>query len=112
MRGVCELLDEGDAQRPYLTALELQEEKIRDLSLTPGGTLAARNAHERGVVLQFRAAHVESAPVLFQGPAVARTRPRQDEFAAEAAESIEQQARIEASDKISFDEYLARYFSM
>jgi len=36
---------------------------------------------------------------------------RQEEFAAEAAESIEKQARIEASDTISFDEYLANYFS-
>ncbi len=42
MRGLCELLDEGDAQRPYLTALELQEEKIRDCPLTP----AARSLHE------------------------------------------------------------------
>jgi glutamate--cysteine ligase len=36
---------------------------------------------------------------------------RQDEFAAEAAASIEQQARIEASDTMAFDEYLARYFA-
>jgi gamma-glutamylcysteine synthetase len=36
---------------------------------------------------------------------------RQDEFAAEAQESLEAQARIEAADKISFDEYLARYFA-
>jgi glutamate--cysteine ligase len=36
---------------------------------------------------------------------------RQEEFAAEAAESIDQQARIEAADTISFDDYLARYFA-
>ena len=36
---------------------------------------------------------------------------RQQEFADEAAESLEQQARIEASDTLSFDEYLERYFS-
>ena len=36
---------------------------------------------------------------------------RQEEFAAEAAASIDQQARIEASDTLAFDEYLARYFS-
>ncbi len=70
MRGLCELLDEGDAQRPYLTALELQEEKIRDVCIDSGGALVARNAHERGIVLQFCAAHVESPPVLLQGPAL------------------------------------------
>ena len=35
MRGICELLDEGDAQRPYTAALELQEAKIDDPALTP-----------------------------------------------------------------------------
>ena len=35
MRGVCELLDQGDAQRPYTAALELQESKINDPALTP-----------------------------------------------------------------------------
>ena len=30
MHGVCELLDEGDPQRPYATALEVQAEKIRE----------------------------------------------------------------------------------
>jgi glutamate--cysteine ligase len=37
---------------------------------------------------------------------------RQDDFAAEAAASLEHQARIEATDNISFDQYLARYFAM
>ena len=36
---------------------------------------------------------------------------RQDEFAAEADESLQAQARIEATDKLSFDEYLAQYFA-
>jgi hypothetical protein len=33
------------------------------------------------------------------------------EFAAQAAESHEAQARIEASDKIDFDTYLAQYLA-
>ncbi|MGH8188345.1 MAG: glutamate--cysteine ligase, partial [Steroidobacteraceae bacterium] len=35
MRGICELLDAGDEQRPYTAALELQESKIHDPRLTP-----------------------------------------------------------------------------
>lgn len=35
MRGVCELLDEGDPDRPYQTALEMQEGKVRDPARTP-----------------------------------------------------------------------------
>jgi len=110
MRGVCELLDEGDPQRPYLTALELQEEKVRDLSRTP----AARSLHEMrtneesffNFALRMSKVHQSYfRELLSTGDA------RQEEFAAEAAESIEQQARIEATDTISFDEYLANYFS-
>ena len=110
MRGLCELLDEGDAQRPYLTALELQEEKIRDVSRTP----AARSLHEMRVneesffnfALRMSKVHQSYFRELLP------TSPsRQDEFAAAAAESLEQQARIEAADKVSFDDYLARYFA-
>jgi glutamate--cysteine ligase len=110
MRGLCELLDEGDAQRPYLTALELQEEKIHDVSRTP----AARSLHEMrtnqesffNFALRMSKVHQSYFKDL-----LSPNSSRQEEFAAEAAESIEQQARIEASDTISFDEYLARYFS-
>jgi glutamate--cysteine ligase len=110
MRGLCELLDEGDAQRPYLTALEVQEEKIRDVALTP----AARSLHEMrtnqesffNFALRMSKVHQSYFKEL-----LSPNSSRLDEFAAEAAESIEQQARIEASDRITFDEYLARYFA-
>jgi glutamate--cysteine ligase len=110
MRGICELLDEGDTQRPYLAALEAQEEKIYDLSRTP----AARSLHEMQVneesffnfALRLSKVHQSYFKELLL-PCASRA----DEFAAEAAESIEKQARIEASDAISFDEYLHNYFS-
>jgi len=110
MRGVCELLDEGDTARPYLTALELQHEKVRDLDRTP----ASRSLHEMRLneesffnfALRMSKVHQSYfRELLVSNPA------RQDEFAAEAAASIEQQARIEADDRISFDEYLQRYFA-
>jgi glutamate--cysteine ligase len=110
MRGVCELLDEGDPKRPYSTSLELQDEKIRDVSLTP----AARTLHEMrtneesffNFALRMSKVHQSYFKDLFSpNPA------RQEEFAAEAAESIEAQRRIESADRITFDEYLQRYFS-
>jgi glutamate--cysteine ligase len=110
MRGLCELLDEGDAQRPYGMALELQEEKIRDMSRTP----AARSLHEMRLneesffdfALRMSKVHQSYFKELLPTSA-----SRQDEFAAEAAESLEQQAHLESADKVSFEEYLARYFS-
>ena len=65
MRGVCELLDDGDAQRPYTSALESQAAKVRDVVADAGGAYAARDAHQRGVVLRFCTAHVAAAQVLF-----------------------------------------------
>ncbi|HET7203352.1 MAG TPA: hypothetical protein VFI92_08290, partial [Steroidobacteraceae bacterium] len=110
MRGVCELLDEDDPQRPYTTALELQEEKIRDVSLTP----SARTLHELrtnaesffNFALRMSKVHQSYFKDLFSP-----NRARQEEFAAEAAESLEQQKRIEDTDSLSFDEYLQRYFA-
>jgi len=110
MRGVCELLDEGDPQRPYLTALELQAEKITDLSLTP----AARSLHEmrtNGESFFNFALRMSKTHQSYFRELLSPCMSRQDEFTAEAAESIEKQAHIEASDRISFDEYLRNYFS-
>ena len=110
MRGVCELLDEGDAQRPYLTALEVQEEKIHDLALTP----AARSLHEMRTneesFFHF-ALRMSKVHQSYFKDLLLPNSSRQEEFAAEAAASIDQQARIEASDTVSFDEYLARFFA-
>jgi hypothetical protein len=36
---------------------------------------------------------------------------RQEEFMREAEESIVEKARVEAADRLSFDEHLARYFA-
>src|SRR5512139_3946763 len=106
MRGVCELLDEGDAQKPYSTALELQEEKVRDIDLTPSArSLQEMRTNEESFfnfALRMSKVHQSYFRDLFSPNAA-----RQEEFAAEAAESIEKQAHVEAADKISFDEYLA-----
>jgi glutamate--cysteine ligase len=110
MRGVCELLDEGDPQRPYATALELQEEKVRDATLTPSArTLAEMRANEESFfnfALRMSTLHQSYFRELY-----APNSARQAEFAGEALESLEKQRRIEASDEISFDEYVARWFA-
>jgi glutamate--cysteine ligase len=110
MRGVCELLDEGDAQKPYTAALETQEAKVRDVSLTPAARtlLEMRTNEESFFNFALRMSHVHKSYLL---ELFSPNESRQDEFAAEAEESLQAQARIEAADKISFDEYLARYFA-
>jgi glutamate--cysteine ligase len=110
MRGVCELLDDGDPQRPYTSALESQEAKVRDASLTPAArTLIEMRTNEESFfdfALRMSQAHKSYLLDLFSP-----NESRQDEFAAEADASLHAQARIEAADKLSFDEYLAQYFA-
>jgi len=110
MRGVCDLLDQGDAQRPYTTALETQEAKVRNVALTPAArTLEEMRTNEESFFnLALRMSKLHKAYFL---DLYSPNESRQDEFAAEAQQSIEAQARIEASDRISFDAYLAQYFA-
>ena len=109
MRGVCELLDQGDAQRPYTSALELQASKIEDPALTPSARTLEELAStgESFAQLAARMSRLHKAYFLDLYPP---NEQRLAEFAAEAAESLEKQAAIEAADNMSFDQFLASYF--
>jgi glutamate--cysteine ligase len=110
MQGVCELLDEGDPQRPYSTSLEVQAEKIRDASLTPAArTLEELQANEESFfdfALRMSKVHRSYFRELYSP-----NESREAEFQHEAEESLVAQSRIEAADRISFDQYLDKYFS-
>jgi glutamate--cysteine ligase len=110
MRGVCELLDAGDAQRPYTTALDVQAAKVHDVSLTPSARslLEMRTNDESFFHFALRMSQLHKSYLL---ELYSPNESRQDEFAAEAEASLAEQARVEASDTISFDDYLARYFA-
>jgi glutamate--cysteine ligase len=110
MQGICALLDEGDAQRPYAAALAAQLAKIDDVALTP----SARQLHELDTTgesffdFALRMSALHKAYFLELYPP---NEQRLAEFRDEADESLEAQARIEASDKIPFDRYLADYLA-
>ena len=82
-------------------------EAMRLISLNGGnGIPYAINCNRVDFALRMSRAHRAYFRELFPpNPA------RKAEFAAEAAESLERQARTEASDDVSFDEYLRRYFA-
>jgi len=107
LMGVCELLDAGDAARPYGQALQRQRDKLSDPALTPSARLL-RELQQAGVgyaeytrhlSAQHRARLLEPAgrdPLTLAG------------FSAEAAESLHEQEREEGADRGSFEDYLAR----
>jgi glutamate--cysteine ligase len=110
MRGVCELLDECDPQRHYSAALEMQAAKVREVALTPSArSLEEMRTNEESFFdFALRMSKLHKSYFLELHPP---HESRQDEFTAEADESLHAQAKIEADDRIGFDEYLARYFA-
>ncbi|MGH8178159.1 MAG: glutamate--cysteine ligase [Steroidobacter sp.] len=109
MRGVCELLDQGDDSRPYTAALDLQASKIDNPELTPSArTLVEMQATgEPFAELALRMSRLHKSYFLDLYPP---NEQRLAEFASEAEESLQKQAAIEASDVVTFDQFLANYF--
>ncbi len=110
MQGLCELLDHGEASRPYTCALEQQRAKLDDVERTPSARLLAemRQSGETFFELAQRMSKLHKDYFLGLYPP---NEHRLAEFGAEAQESHEAQARIEASDKVGFDAYLADYLA-
>src|SRR5579872_4331347 len=109
LAGICEILDRGDASRPYSAALAAQAAKVEDVRLTPSARMM-KELTDTGepffdLALRMSATHKGYLLDLYP-PNEARLR----EFAAEAEESITRQRAIEAADQGTFDEFLARYF--
>jgi glutamate--cysteine ligase len=110
MQGICELLDQGSKQRPYRSALEVQKAKVLDPALTPSArTLFELDSTQQSFAdfaLQMSAAHKSYFLELY--PPNER---RLEEFRLEAEESLRKREAIEAADKISFEQFLGRYFA-
>ncbi len=108
MQGLAELLDQGNPQRPYLTALEQQRAKVDDVERTPSARLLAemRATGETFFELAQRMSKLHKDYFLGLYPPNER---RLAEFASAAQDSHDAQARIEAADTLDFDAYLAQY---
>ena len=110
MQGVCELLDAGDRQRPYSAALAVQQAKVTDADATPSarilGELRQNDEAFFHFALRMSTQHRDYFRDLYPPD-----EQRLETFRQEAARSIEAQAAIEAADRISFDEFVARWFS-
>ncbi|MGB6605766.1 MAG: glutamate--cysteine ligase [Steroidobacteraceae bacterium] len=109
LTGICEILDRGDAARPYTQALAVQAAKVADVTLTPSARLMSELAAGESffeLALRMSAAHKAYFLELYP-PNEARL----SELAAEVEESLAAQRAIEAADHGTFDEYLARYFA-
>lgn len=109
MAGICELLDHGDEARPYAQALAVQAAKLENVALTPSARLMEElvATGESFFELGLRMSRAHKDYCLALDPP---NDGRLAELATQAQESVERQRDIEASDRGTFEEYLARYF--
>jgi len=109
MRPVAEILDEGEQGQPYGETLDALSAAIGDPEETPSARVLMQ-MRERGESFQDFALRLSR-----QHAAVFRARrlegERASEFRHEAEKSLREQRRIEASDTLSFDEFLQNYFT-
>ena len=110
MRGICEILDRGDATEPYATALATQAAKIEDVTLTPSARLMAelKSTHESFFELALRMSAMHKAYFL---DLYTPNPGRLAELGAEATDSLERQRAMEAGQTESFEDYVTRYFA-
>ena len=110
MGAVCEILDRGDAAKPYSQALAVQSAKLADASRTPSARLLAELAStgESFAQLALRMSKLHKDYFREMYPP---NEARLAEFAVEARESLERQAATEAADQGTFEDYLAHYFA-
>jgi glutamate--cysteine ligase len=110
MAGICELLDQGDATRPYSTALNAQLEKLADVECTPSARLLRELTSTREPFhdLARRMSGLQRDYMLSLPPP---NEGREAEFEAEARDSLAKQARIEATQTGTFETYLAEWFA-
>jgi len=108
MQGVCELLDQQHPQRGYAAALAEQRQKLQQPELLPAArlqqSLLEAEADFPSWVLHLAGQQRASGLATGMQPAML------EEFTAMAQDSLEQQARLEAATRGSFDDYLRRRF--
>ena len=110
MQGICELLDAGDPERTYSTALAVQAAKLDDPARTPSARLIAelRATGESFFDLALRTSAAHKAYFLDLHPP---DDARLAVFAEEARGSLEQAEALAREPRGDFDAYLASYLA-
>ena len=107
LQPVAELLDSANQTQAYSVALANMQERIEDDSSTPAATLLREMTDNNETYYSMAMRKACEQRDYF------RERPPSDETIAKyrqlAQQSIQRQAEIEASDNLSFDEFLANY---
>ena len=109
LQPLCELLDIGETDRPYMAVLEEQREVLIDPDRTPSARILAEMRAGGENFFRYTRRLSERHRAYFQ------SRPLEEErvhfFIEAAKQSRQEQSEIEAGDGMSFDEFLHDYFA-
>jgi glutamate--cysteine ligase len=109
LQPVCELLDFGEADRPYAAALAEQRAALADPDRTPSARMLAEMRASGENFFRCARRLSEQHRRFFEARPLAEERLQF--FTAAAEQSLREQAQIEAADDVSFDEFLHDYFA-
>jgi glutamate--cysteine ligase len=110
MQGICELLDAGDPDRPYGTALAVQQAKVLDPDRTPSARLLRELETENEAFFYF-AQRMSRVHRDYFRDLYPPNEAQLEVFAQEAAESLVAQREVERADRVSFEEFVAAWFA-
>jgi glutamate--cysteine ligase len=109
VRMVAELIDRGDGGNDYSNAVEVQAGLLADSELTPSARVLNELQTTGADFFEFAMSAAKGHKDYFR--VLEPMQPeRYRQMKIEAVESLDRQRDIEASDKISLDEYLDIYF--
>lgn len=109
MEPICEILDRESPDKPYRAALVQQRAALIDMSLLPSSRMLQALRASQHTFYDFTLSQSQTYADGFRHSALAPT--VDDQFKTIAEESWSSQRQIEASDTLSFEDYLARYFA-
>ncbi|MDJ0904675.1 MAG: glutamate--cysteine ligase [Woeseiaceae bacterium] len=107
---IAAAIDRADGTDCYLQAARGCSELIDDPAQTPSGRLLREVQQSHSSFFEYAIAMARSHRDYFAS-ITPMSEQRHDEFQQEARSSVERQREIEAADSISFEEYLAQYYS-
>lgn len=109
LHDICRVLDGNDTSRPYTASLQARREELADPERLPSARILADMRQHGESFFEFGRRLSKTHRQYFLQRRLPAERQRQ--FEQWARESLDKQARIEAAERLSFDEYLARYFA-
>lgn len=109
MSSICTALDENDPEQPFSSALEHVRQTIARPELLPSARVLEIMRQREQSFVAFAMAQSRAHKKHFLSDPLPE--PLRSRFEAEAARSLSEQAEIEASDTLSFEEYLDSYFA-